>query len=312
MGTTVKRIFEPHGILPAIVTPLDDRNRFHPGAFERLVKRLYEAHVDGLYVCGQTGEGLQQPLAQRQEVAEAAVRLSPPGKSVIIHVGAASTEEAIALARHASEIGAHAISSLPPIGNYSFEEIRGFYQALASASGIPLLIYYFPSLAPAIRTIDQILELCRIPNVAGLKFTDSDLFRLWAIRQTGALVFNGSDEMLAAGLLMGANGGIGSIYNLVPEHFVTLYKHAATGRWEEARMEQGRINRFIQVMLQFPVNPAVKAILKWSGIDCGTCLLPRRSLTAAEERQLRSQIEETDLGRELFARRDGDPLTRKR
>ena len=303
MGTTVKQIFEPHGIIPAIVTPLDDSSRFDFGAFERLVTRLYEARVDGLYVCGQTGEGLQQPLAQRQEVAEAAVRLSPPGKSVIIHVGAPSTEEAVALASHASKIGAHAISSLPPLGNYSFEEIRGFYQALASASGVPLLIYYFPSLAPSIRTIDHILELCRIPNVAGLKFTDSDLFRLWAIRQTGALVFNGSDEMLAAGLLMGANGGIGSIYNVIPEHFVALYDHAVAGRWEEARKEQGRINKFIQVILQFPVNPAVKVILKWSGIDCGTCLLPRRPLTSAEERQLRRQLEETDLGRELFASR---------
>jgi N-acetylneuraminate lyase len=300
VDTAVKRIFEPHGIVPAIVTPMGDRSRFHSGAFECLVKRLYEARVDGLYVCGQTGEGLQQPLSQRQEVAEAAVRLSPPGKNVIIHVGSPSTEEAIGLASHASKIGAHAISSLPPLGSYSFEEIRSFYQALAAASGIPLLIYYFPSLAPAIRTIDQILELCRIPNVAGLKFTDSDLFRLWAVRQTGAVVFNGSDEMLAAGLLMGANGGIGSIYNVIPEHFVRLYEYAMAGRWEEARKEQDRINKFIQVILQFPVNPAVKAILKWSGLDCGMCILPRRPLTAAEERQLRRQLEQTDVGRELF------------
>jgi N-acetylneuraminate lyase len=300
VSTTVKQIFAPHGIIPAIVTPVDDRSRFHSVAFERLVKRLYEARVDGLYVCGQTGEGLQQPLSQRQEIAEAAVQLSPPGKSVIIHVGAPSTEEAVALACHASKIGAHAISSLPPLGSYSFEEIRSFYQALASAAGVPLLIYYFPSLAPAIRTIDHILELCRIPNVAGLKFTDSDLFRLWAVRQTGAVVFNGSDEMLAAGLLMGANGGIGSIYNVIPEHFVTLYEHTAVGHWEEARKEQGRINKFIQAILQFPVNAAVKAILKWSGIDCGTCILPRRPLTPVEERQLRRQLEQTDLGRELF------------
>jgi N-acetylneuraminate lyase len=109
--------------------------------------------------------------------------------------------------------------------------------------------------------------------------------------------------MLAAGLLMGANGGIGSIYNVIPEHFVTLYEHTVAGRWEEARKEQGRINQFIEVILQYPVNAAVKAILKWSGIDCGTCLLPRRPLTPVEERQLRRQIELSDLGGELFASR---------
>lgn len=295
-------MFEAHGIVPAIVTPVDGKNRFAPLPFERLMKRLYEAGVHGLYVCGQTGEGLQQPPEQRQEVAEMAVRFSPPEKSVIVHVGAASTDETVRLARHASGIGAAAISSLPPLGSYSFEEIRSFYQALAAASEVPLLIYYFPSLAPSIRTLDQILELCRIPNVAGLKFTDSDLFRLWAIRQTGAVVFNGSDEMLAAGLLMGANGGIGSIYNLIPGHFVRLYEHAEAGRWEEARKEQNHINEFIQVILHYPVNAAVKAILQWSGIDCGTCIPPRRALAAAEERQLRRQLEQTDPGRELLSR----------
>jgi N-acetylneuraminate lyase len=278
------------GIIPAIVTPVDDNNHFHPGAFEQLVNRLYRAGVHGLYVCGQTGEGLQQPLEQRKNVAEAAVRLSPPGKTVIIHVGAPSTGEAIELACHASKIGAHGISSLPPSGNYSFGEIRDFYQALASASGIPLLIYYFPSLAPAIQATEDILELCRIPNVAGLKFTDSDLYRLWAVRQTGAVVLNGSDEMLVAGLLMGANGGIGSVYNVIPERFVALYEHAVAGRWEEARTAQSRINELIQVILQYPVHSALKAILGWSGIDCGKCILPRRPLTSAEERQLRLQL----------------------
>ena len=289
------------GIIPAVVTPLDASERFHAGAFENLVKRLYAAEVHGLYVCGQTGEGLQQSTEQRKQVAEASVALSPRGKTAIIHVGAHATSEAIELARHASKIGAHAISSLPPSGNYSFSEIRSYYEALAAAADIPLLIYYFPRVAPAIQTLDEILELCRIPNVIGLKFTDSDFFRLWAIRRTGSIVFNGSDEMLVAGLLMGANGGIGSIYNLVPERFVALYQHAAAGRWDEARKIQDPINEFIRVILRYPVNPAVKAILAWSGIDCGKCILPRRSLTSAEERDLQARILETELGRSLLA-----------
>lgn len=289
-----------HGIIPAIVTPIDDRERFRPEAFAKLTERLYEAGVYGLYVCGQTGEGWQQSIEQRKAVAEAAVRLSPPGKSVIVHVGAHSTADALELARHASRIGAHAISSLPPAGNYSFIEIREYYRALAAASDVPLLIYYFPSLAPAIQTTDQILELCQLPNVAGLKFTDSDFFRLWAIRQRGFVVFNGSDEMLVAGLVMGANGGIGSIYNLVPGQFVALYEHAVAGRWDKARGIQDCINELIEVILRYPVNPSVKAILGWSGIDCGKCIAPRRALTDREQTDLKAAVAGTVLGPELL------------
>lgn len=290
-----------HGIIPAIVTPVDHRERFQPEAFAQLAQRLYDAGVHGLYVCGQTGEGLQQSIEQRKAVADAAVQLSPRSKTVIVHVGAHSTSEALDLTRHASKIGAQAISSLPPSGNYSFTEIREYYQTLAAASDVPLLIYYFPSIAPAIRTTDQIVELCQIPNVIGLKFTDSDFFRLWAVRQTGAVVFNGADEMLIAGLIMGANGGIGSIYNLIPEHFVALYQHAEAGRWEDARGIQNRINELIDAILRYPVHPAIKAILAWSGIDCGKCIAPRRELTRREQSDLQERIAGTVFGRELLA-----------
>ncbi len=280
---------------------MNDRDQFQPGPFEQIVERLYGAGVHGLYVCGQTGEGLQQPTAQRKLVLEAAVKLSGPGKTVIAHVGANTTAEAVDLAEHAAVAGAHAVSSLPPAGNFSFAEVHEYYRVLAAASTVPLLIYYFPTISSAIRSVEDILELCRIPNVAGLKFTDSDLFRLWAVRQTGSTVFSGWDEMLVAGLLMGANGGIGSTYNLIPERFVRLYDHACAGRWEEARKEQDLINEFIAVILRFPVFAAVKAMLAWTNIECGKCIAPRRALTPVEEADLHTQISHTYLGREMLS-----------
>ena len=111
-----------HGIFPAVVTPFDAEGNFSPDAFERLLARIYKAGVHGVYICGQTGEGLLIPSAQRKAAVECAVRCSPVDKQVIVHVGAARTSDAIDLARHAEKIGAHAISSLPPAGNDSFAE----------------------------------------------------------------------------------------------------------------------------------------------------------------------------------------------
>jgi N-acetylneuraminate lyase len=285
------------GVLPAIVTPFNEDGGFAPSAFERLLGRLYAAGCHGVYVCGQTGEGLESPVGIRQQVAEAAVRHSPKGKKVIVHVGAARLAEAVQLARHAERIGAHAISSLPPAGNYKFPDLRLYYEQLARASGLPLLIYFYPEVSPSIASLDQILELCAIPQVVGLKFTDFDLFKLHQIKKSGYVIFNGRDEVFAAGLLMGADGGIGSTYNLIPELFLQVYESARTGQWEEARRTQSRINELVAIVLHFPVPSVIKTMLKWSGIDCGDCLPPHQNLGEEEKLRLREMLQRSTFHR---------------
>ncbi len=279
------------GIFPAIITPVDKAEVFAPAPYKKLVESVYAVGVHGLYVCGQTGEGLLQSVNQRKLVAEESVKHSPSGKQVIVHVGAYSTRDAVELSRHASSIGVTAISSLPPLGPYSFPEIKAYYEAVASVSKVPLLVYYFPETFPAIKTAEQILELCTIPNVIGLKFTDFDLYRMRLLKNSGAVIFNGRDEVLTAGLLMGADGGIGSFYNIVPELFVEVYKCAQKGNWPAALIAQDRINAIIQVTLNFPMMAALKQILQWMGIDCGRCIGPRQALSAVQTAELRKQLE---------------------
>jgi N-acetylneuraminate lyase len=279
------------GILPAAVTPLDKDGRFVPAVFERLLERLYGAGVHGVYVCGTTGEGMLQPHAQRQAIVEAAVASTPRGRHVVVHVGAASLDEALALSAHAAKAGAHAISSLPPLsGQFGFPEVLHYYEALARASDLPLLVYYFPDISQSIASTEQLETLCDLPNVFGVKFTDFDLYRMSVLTRPQRCIFNGRDEVLAAGLLMGADGGIGSFYNLVPELFIQIYTDAMARRWEEARVAQQRANALIRITLGYPLLPAVKQILAWSGLDCGTCLPPRAPLTLEQQRRLQESL----------------------
>jgi N-acetylneuraminate lyase len=281
------------GILPATVTPLDKDGRFAPAVFERLLERLYGAGVHGVYVCGSTGEGMLLPPDQRQRIVETAVASTPRGRHVVVHVGAASLEDALALSSHAAKAGAYAISSLPPLsGQFGFAEVFRYYEALARASDLPLLVYYFPDLSPAISSAEQLESLSSLPNVLGVKFTDFDLYRMSLLARPDRSLFNGRDEVLAAGLLMGADGGIGTFYNLVPELFVQIYTSAAAGRWEEARAAQQRVNALIRTTLQYPLFPAVKQILAWTGLDCGTCLPPRAPLTLEQQRSLQERLVE--------------------
>lgn len=290
------------GIFPAVVTPIGEDENFAPAVFERLIERLYAAGIDGLYVNGQTGEGLLQPLEQRKRVAEVAVRSAPKGKVTIIHVGAYRTADAVELARHAASVGADAIASLPPLGPFSFDEVLDYYKTLAKAADLPVLVYYFPAVSPAVRSLEQIEQLLAVPNVVGLKFTDYDLYKLSLLkRQHGCTVLNGHDEVLAAGLLMGADGGIGTFYNLVPELFVALFKLAREQRWAEARDVQKRINELVEIGLRFPLVPAVKTILSWQGLHCGPAIAPRRGLTEEETRSLWKALRASSFERLLSA-----------
>lgn len=278
------------GIFPALLTPLTPAGALNRDALAQLLHAIYAAGCHGVYVAGSTGEGLLLPLELREELVAEVVRLTPPGCAVIVHAGAPSTTSAVRLARHAAGAGAHAVSSIVPPGSFSFEEIEGYYAQLAQATGLPFLLYFFPAAAPAVSTFAHIERLCRIPGVAGVKFTAFDLYTLSRAKALGKVVFNGHDEVLAAGLLMGADGGIGSFYNIEPGLFVNLYQAARSGNWTEARRLQDRINTLITIVLQYPLFPALKRILAWRGIDCGHCVQPRRPLTIEEEQRLRAAL----------------------
>jgi N-acetylneuraminate lyase len=288
------------GILPAVVTPFDANGRFAAKPFEQLLARVYAAGVHGIYISGTTGEGPLQSAAERKAVIDAAVANSPAGKHVMVHVGASSPTEALDLAAYAARAGAHSISSLPPLGgSFNFDEIRDYYHALGAESALPLVVYYFPQIAPALATRAQLTAICELPNVAGFKFTNFDLFTLSLVRRPGLAAFNGHDEVLAAGLLMGADGGIGSFYNLVPELFVRIYELGRAGQWEQARPIQENINALIAFTLRFPLFPAIKQILEWSGLPCGACLPPRPRLTPQQQSDLRAGLTSIGFGRLL-------------
>lgn len=277
------------GILPATLTPFDADGRFARGSFEQLLASVYEAGVHGVYVCGTTGEGLLMSTAARREVTEAAVANTPRGRSVVVHVGAAAFDDVRELTRHAARAGATAISSLPPSGpGFGFAESYRYYEALSATSDLPVVVYYFPQVYPGISTLDQIEALCALPNVVGVKFTDFDLSTLAAVATPSRVVYNGRDEVLAAGLLMGAHGGIGSFYNLMPSEFVAIHAHAQAGRWAEARALQDVVNVRISGTLRYPLFPALKQVLTWRGIPCGECLVPRAPLTDAQREGLRA------------------------
>ncbi len=94
------------------------------------------------------------------------------------------------------------------------------------------------------------------------------------------------------GLLMGASGGIGSFYNIVPEWFVSLFHAWKSGDLARARERQFEINRLIQSVKRYRLVPALKCIAGMQGIDAGICRRPTLDLPPAEREQLLDQVRE--------------------
>ena len=255
------------GIYPAFLTPLDADHRFVPKVAESLLLHLLSTGVDGTYVAGSTGEGMRLTLKDRKALVETLMPLMSE-KKLIVHVGAPTIDEAVLLANHAAKHGAAAISSLPPAGDSL--QVRRFYETLASESPLPLILYYFPKVAPtAFENSQELIDKCDLPNVLGVKFTDFNFYLLQRLVKRGNLLFNGYDEALAAGLLMGAQGGIGSTYNVMPQVYLKIFHAALQGDWETARIWQSRANSVLDILLKYPFFPALRAVMARRGFNCG-------------------------------------------
>jgi N-acetylneuraminate lyase len=275
-----------------MITPLTADNQVSTTVAEKLLARLCAAGVDGVYVAGSTGEGLLLSLHSRELLVECLMRNLPRGRKLLVQVGANSVEDALHLAEHAAKAGAHAISSLPPEG--SFSEVRDYYKRLAAHSDLPLILYYFPQVRPnAFRNPEELEEICMVPNVAAVKFTDYNLFLMKQLTMHGTLIYNGRDEILAAGLLMGAAGGIGSTYNLAPRLYVELYKHAIRGEWKEVRHLQEEVHKLVSVLIKYPLLPAIKEALRSTGLECGAALNGQRFNGEVELKQFLAELSET-------------------
>ncbi|MFH1085111.1 MAG: dihydrodipicolinate synthase family protein [Chloroflexota bacterium] len=267
------------GVWPALVTPLTAEGEIDAPAAERLIEALIAAGAAGLYVCGGTGEGVLLGSARRRRMAEVAIGAVAGRIPVMVHIGAITTAESVALASHATAAGADAVSAVPPFYfAYPFAAVKEHYRAIAAASGVPVYLYYIPGATGGAVSVPQLLELCALEGVAGLKYTSQDLYflsRLLAERDPGRVnVLSGPDELFLPCLSMGVEGCIGTTYNFMPRLYIDIWQTYLRGEVAQARVLQKAGSDVIAVLIRHSVLPATKALLGLLGFPVGHGVLP--------------------------------------
>lgn len=281
------------GVMSALVSCIDDQGNVKEDSMKRLMNWHMDAGLGGFYLCGGTGEGPVLQMETRMRIAEVAKETARPGTKLIAHVGAIDLTTAKKLARHAGEIGLDAISSVPPFFfHYGEKEIADYYRALADASGLPVLMYASP-LSGVNITWDMVDRLMDVPGMIGLKWTSYDYFtmhRIKSLRGGNINVINGPDECLLCGLTMGADGGIGATYNVMPKLFAETYCSYQDGDMETARADQFKANKLIEILLKFGVVCGIKDMLGMIGYDCGEQVYPQKRFTEEERAAFRAAL----------------------
>jgi 4-hydroxy-tetrahydrodipicolinate synthase len=259
------------GIIPPVVTPLDEIERVDEGAMRVLVRHLIQSGVHGIFVLGSTGEFAHLTDDEKRRAIDVVVSEVNGEVPVLVGVTEAGTKRSIFWAKEAQRFGANGVVAAPPFYyRLSDAEIENHYRALSSECELPILIYHIPSTTKVRFSLELIKRLAEAPNIVGIKDSTGDLpFVLNLVDQMNGrnfLVFQGHDALLAPTLLYGAHGGINSSANLVPSWFVALYDAARRGEATSALAWQRKINELVRLLETMPFLPALKMSLHLKGL----------------------------------------------
>ena len=249
-----------------------------------------------MYVGGSSGECIYQHPDERKALLEAVMSEAEGKLTVIAHVGCNNTADSVELAAHAESVGVDAIASIPPIYFHLPEHaIARYWNAMSEAApNTEFVIYNIPQLAGTALTMSLLNEMLKNPNVVAVKNSsmptqDIQMFKDAGIAARGEgnfVVFNGPDEQFVAGRAIGADGGIGGTYAVMPELYNAMHRLVDEGRIAEARAIQYDANRIIYKMCEAHGNlyAVQKELLhRMYGLNLGSVRAPMPGLVPSDE-----------------------------
>ena len=288
---------KPHGIIPAMVTPLTDDEQIDEAGLRRLVNFLIAARVHGLFAVSTQGEAYALTFEEKQRVIEIVVDETRGRVPVYAGTGTITTRETIALTQMAERAGADAVSIITPFFiTPSQNQVYEHYAAVARATRLPILLYPNPARTNVPLTADTVARLAQIENIVGIKDSSGDFTLLSEyIRRASSEKFNvlvGRDTLIFATLVSGGKGSIAATANAAPRVVVEIYEAFMAGDLERARRAQACLAplRLAFEMGTFPV--VIKEALALMGICSARAKAPVGPLPDEQREQLKNILQE--------------------
>ena len=287
------------GLVAATMTPMTDDGELNLDVIGTYAEFVVRNGMAGIFVCGSSGEGMSLSVPERMDVAERWRETLDDQVKVIVHVGHASLADSRTLAEHARKIGADAVGAIGPIYHKAatVADLADHCALIAAACPeLPFYYYHIPVLSGVKCDMADFLPAAsrRIPNLAGVKFTDENLmdYALCAAMEDGRFdMLFGRDEILLCALALGARGAIGTTYNYAAPVYRKVMDRYAAGDVEGARAAQLDACRLVEVLRTHGGLRVSKAAMAMLGVDCGPLRSPLRSPSDGQLKIIRAELE---------------------
>ncbi len=266
------------GVITAMVTPFAEDRSVDEAAVRKLARHLLDHGSHGLVLAGTTGESPTLDDDEKLALLRAVRDEVGPDVLLICGTGSNDTRQSERLSAAAADNGADAVLAVTPYYNKpNFTGIKAHYEAVTRAAGVPVLLYNIPSRVVINLSPEQLAELGRIENVAGVKQANDDELR----PIDGLRVLAGNDGIFLKALEMGEPGGILVASHLVGPQMREIYDAVRSGDRDRAREIDDGLRPIYEVLAK--TNPIpVKAALELLGICSARARLP---ITEADEEQ---------------------------
>lgn len=262
------------GIITPIITPFkDDSQEIDLVETRKLVNRLIERGVHGLFPLGTNGEFHVLSEEEKITFAKAVIEETNHRVPVYVGTGANSTKEVIRLSNIMKELGADAVSVITPYFLIPNEkEIINHYKMIAENVDLPIIIYNIPKCTGMNLSPEALKEIIQCPNIKAIKDSSGNMDNLQGyidiVKGTDVKVLVGSDSAILKGLQMGAHGAVAGTSNCITKEILGIYNCYKANDLEKAKAYQESIEPY-RAILKLATTPAVmKMSVTLDGDDC--------------------------------------------
>jgi 4-hydroxy-tetrahydrodipicolinate synthase len=260
------------GVWVPLITPFDASGAVDVPAVERLCSEYLAAGAVGIVALGTTGESPALDAQEKQLVIDACSRACVAARApLIVGTGTNSTRTTLAATTALADVPAvvGALVVVPYYVRPSEAGIVEHFKAVAEVSPVPLVLYNIPYRTGRGLGAASLLELARVPNIAGVKQAvgslDTDTLQLLAEAPDGFGVLGGEDSILFPIVAMGGVGAIAASAHLCTERFVAMIECGLAGKLEDGRAHAEALLPIARLGFAEP-NPAVfKGVLHTQG-----------------------------------------------
>jgi 4-hydroxy-tetrahydrodipicolinate synthase len=287
------------GSIVAIVTPM-----FEDGSLDKdSLRKLLDWHVaegtDGIVIVGTTGESATVSPEEHCELIRLTVEHIGGRIPVIAGSGGNSTSEAIALTRHAKDVGADATLQVVPYYNRPTQEgMYRHFKAIAEAVDIPVILYNVPGRTVADMANETVLRLSSVDNIVGIKDATGNIGRgteLLRMVDKSFGVYSGDDPTAMALMFCGGAGNISVTANVAPRAMHELCEAAMSGQIARAIEINNRVLSLHSKLFVEPNPVPVKWALTEMGKMPSGLRLPLAPLSAQYHDTVRAALRESGV-----------------